>query len=539
MTPAAPRFLSRALVLAAALSLLVGLLVAASPATATSRYLCTGYVVCKQAGYPHFGYKKAGRQMWWRMYSGHNCTNYVAYRLVKGGMSPERPWSGTGMAYNWGRANRSITDDTPMVGSVAWWNAGDGVGSSGHVAFVQQVISNRKIVISEDSWSGDFHWRVIRKRGGGWPTGFIHFNDRAVRAVSGPTVTGTPAVGAPLTLDPGRWSPSSTLEVQWRSGRKPIPGATGLTFTPTPEHLKRRLSVRVSATARGYLPGKASTGKTVRVARGTMRAESTPVLSGTARVGEQLTVSGGSASPASQGREIRWFVDGRRLDGASGERLTLTAPLRGRRISAAVVLSRDAYKNLRLDTETTAAVAPGRMEVTAPYTLAGRARYGRVLTVEPGAVTPTDATLHYTWLRDGSPIAGADGPSYRLGAADVGREVSVRLVFRRAGYRNKAVVLPASGIVTTRPKLDAGARGGVRKVVVKLRVTAPGVEHPSGHVTVRVAGREVTGAVRDGRLRLVVRGVDPGRYRVRIGYLGTKRIEPRSVVTDPVRVRRR
>ena len=119
--------------------------------------------------------------MWWRMYSGHNCTNYVAYRLVKGGMSPERPWDSTGMAYNWGRANRSITDDTPMVGAVAWWEAGDSVGSSGHVAYVQQVVSNRKIVISEDSWSGDFHWRVIRKRGGGWPTGFIHFDDREVR----------------------------------------------------------------------------------------------------------------------------------------------------------------------------------------------------------------------------------------------------------------------------------------------------------------------------------------------------------------------
>ena len=40
------------------------------------------------------------------------------------------------MAYNWGRANKTITDQTPMVGSVAWWNAGDGVGSSGHVAYV-------------------------------------------------------------------------------------------------------------------------------------------------------------------------------------------------------------------------------------------------------------------------------------------------------------------------------------------------------------------------------------------------------------------
>ncbi|HEX6151479.1 CHAP domain-containing protein [Nocardioides sp.] len=539
MTPATPRSLLRAFGVAAALSLLAGLLVVASPAVATSRYLCTGYVACKQAGYPHFRYKAAGSQMWWRMYSGHNCTNYVAYRLVKGGMSPERPWSSTGMAYNWGRANRSITDTTPMVGAVAWWDSGDGVGSSGHVAYVQQVLSNRKIVISEDSWSGDFHWRVIRKRGGGWPTGFIHFNDRAVRAVVQPTVTGSPAVGQALTLDPGRWKPSPTLEVQWRSGNRPIPGATGLTFTPTPEQLWTRLSVRVAAAARGYRPAKAITEQTVRVARGTMTATSMPSLSGTARVGEQLTVSGGSASPTADSSLVRWYADGQRLAGATGERLALTPALRGREISAVVVLRRDAYRNLRLGTEKTAAVAPGRMEITEPFTLTGRTRYGRLLTVAPGAVTPADATVRYTWLRDGSPITGADGTSYRLGAADVGHEVSVRLVLRRDGYRGASVVLPATGTVTTRPKLNVEALGGVRRAIVKLRVTAPGVEHPAGRVTVTVAGQEITGTVNDGRLRLVVRGIEPGRYRVRVSYLGTKNIEPASLVTDRVRVRRR
>ena len=45
---------------------------------------------------------------------------------------------------------------------------------------------------------------------------------------------------------------------------------------------------------------------------------------------------------------------------------------------------------------------------------------------------------------------------------------------------------------------------------------------------VRVAGREVAGVVEDGRLRLVVRGLEPGRYRVRVAYLGTSRIEARE-----------
>jgi surface antigen len=532
-----PRAYLRALVATAMLSLVAGVLGIAAPAEATSRYLCTGYVSCQDSGYSHFGYRRAGSQMWWRMYSGHNCTNYVAYRLVKGGMSPERPWDGTGMAYNWGRANRSITDDTPMVGAVAWWDAGDGVGSSGHVAYVQQVLSNRKIVISEDSWSGDFHWRVIRKRGGGWPTGFVHFDDRDVRPVEKPAVTGDPAVGDPLTVDLGRWKPDPTFEVQWRSGGEPIPGATSRSFTPTPDQLRTRLSVRVSATARGYLPGKAVTPRTVRVSRGTMTASSTPTISGTPRVGQELVVSGGGGTPAPDSREVRWYADGDRIAGADGSRLTLTPGLLDRRISAAVVLRREAYHGLRLETGTSRPVAPGRIEISDPFTLTGRTRYGRLLTVLPGTVTPADATARYTWLRDGSPIAGARDASYRLGAEDVGHEVSVRVDLRREGYRDEVVDLPAAGTVTTRPRLDLTATGGVRRAIVLLDVTAPGVEHPRGRVVVRVAGREVEGVVEDGRLRLVVRGLEPGRYRVRVAYLGTSRIEAANVA-DRVRVRR-
>ena len=71
---------------------------------AGSTYLCTGYAGCRNAGYSDAGYGAVNSQMYWRMYSGHNCTNYAAYRMIQAGLSTERPWSGTGMAYNWGHA---------------------------------------------------------------------------------------------------------------------------------------------------------------------------------------------------------------------------------------------------------------------------------------------------------------------------------------------------------------------------------------------------------------------------------------------------
>ena len=48
---------------------------------ARSAYLCIGYKACLQAGMSSAGYALSNDSMYWRMYAGHNCTNYAAYRL--------------------------------------------------------------------------------------------------------------------------------------------------------------------------------------------------------------------------------------------------------------------------------------------------------------------------------------------------------------------------------------------------------------------------------------------------------------------------
>lgn len=159
-----------------ALVVALGWLTGAGAANATSQVYCKTYSGCVTAGYSNFGYAAANSSMYWRMYGGHNCTNYVAYRMIQDGMPNTRPWTGDGNAGYWGIAMKDLTDKAPSVGSVAWWGYGAvGAGSTGHVAYVQEVISPTEIVISEDSFSGTFAWRKLIKSGTGWPTGFIHF----------------------------------------------------------------------------------------------------------------------------------------------------------------------------------------------------------------------------------------------------------------------------------------------------------------------------------------------------------------------------
>jgi surface antigen len=511
---------------------LIGLLPFTPPATAASTYLCTSYVGCKQAGYPHFGYKKAGRQMWWRMYSGHNCTNYVAYRLVKGGMSPERPWSGSGNATNWGRAKKNITDKTPMVGAVAWWAAGDGVGSAGHVAFVEQVVDNRTIVISEDSWGGDFHWRRIERSSSSWPTGFIHFNDRAVRNTAVPAISGTPAVGTPLTATTGTWTPAATYTFQWLADGKAIAGATTATFTPTVDLLGKQLTVRVGATRRGYVAATASSVASAPVAKGTLDTTTTPAVSGAARVDEVLSVRPGAWSPAPATTVTRWYADGQLISSATGKAsLRLDETLFKQVITVRVTARREGYKASTVASAPTAPVAAGVIELTAPYTLGGASKLGGRLAVADGKADPGDAAVTYTWLRDGQPVAGATTASYDLRAGDVGARMSVQVRLRRTGYLTKTMTLATAGVVTTVPTLKVTATGKRKRAVVALRVTAPGVAAPSGNATVTVGGQAVTGRVVGGRLRVVVTGVRSGTRTVRVAYAGTEAILPRSART--------
>ena len=136
---------------------------------------------------------------------------------------PSVPGSGTGMAYNWGRANSDITDQTPMVGSVAWWNKnGDGRRLQRPRRVRRAGASPpRKIVISEDSWSGDFHWRtdheVERQL-----ADRLHPLRRPRGRRTRPTrpSAARPRSATPLTATAGTWTPAATYAYQWLADGK-------------------------------------------------------------------------------------------------------------------------------------------------------------------------------------------------------------------------------------------------------------------------------------------------------------------------------
>ena len=493
---------------------------------ASSTYLCSGWIGCPAAGYGDGGYGKASGTMYWKMYTGHNCTNYVAYRLIQSGMPDVRPWSGSGNASNWGVAMASITDQTPTVGSVAWYKPGvSPAGSNGHVAYVEQVISDTEIIVSEDYWGGNFHWRRITKVGGGWPSGFIHFNDRVVAPTTAPAIVGTPAVGAPLEVATGAWSPTpSSVSVRWLADGAVIPGATAPSYVPTPDVKGKALTAEVTAALDGYAAGQASLA-TAPVAPGVFQRTAEPTIQGVAEVGQTLSLTAASWAPQPAKVKTQWYADGVAVDGATGPSFVLTRDHIGQHISAKVQASSSGYRKSSSKLPATEAVLAKPITIISPSRVKGAPEVGSKLTAKVGSLKPTDATATYRWLRDGQPIAKTTKPTYTVRRADLGHALSVQVTLSRRNFRDTTESV-AVAAVTTVPVVKVRTDATKKRVAIDIRVKAPGASRPDGLVTVSVGKRTVEGQVVGGVARIVVRDAKAGTRPVVVSWAGTDLVQP-------------
>jgi hypothetical protein len=215
---------------------------------------------------------------------------------------------------------------------------------------------------------------------------------------SPPTVSGTPKVGSTLTANEGTWANSPTsFTYQWQrcasDGRScgDITAGTAKTYVPTTGDVGHALRVvvtgvntdgRSSATSAPTEPVNSANGPT-----NTVR----PTVSGTAAVGQTLTVSNGSWTPAPTSFLRQWqqcASDGTacvNISGATGQTYGVRAADAGHRLRAFV----------------TARTASG--QTTVPSSLSGLVTGGTTTTV----VTTTTTTSTTT-------TAGNRAPSLRF-----------------------------------------------------------------------------------------------------------------------------
>lgn len=359
---------------------LAALLVTPASALAGSSYQCRGYDDCRAKSKSDYGYQANRKDEWWGQRVGNNCTNYAAFRLITrkhDKMSATKPWLGSGSAFTWGSYNAGKTTSTPRVGAIAWWSSTAGLGASGHVAYVERVISSSKIWISDSSFgasdSGDgFTWKTLTKDGKGWPSGFIHFRDERLIHATAPKISGTAQVGVKLTASRGSWTSSSvtlrgspiTYKYQWLANSSTISGATASTFTPTAAHVGKRISVKLTVSSPGYPAAAKTSAQTTYVAKGSFANTAAPTVSGTPEVGETLTATPGKWSPTPSSYRYQWRADGTAIVGATSVTYTPSAADEGKRLSVTVTVLKSGYNNGVKTSAPTAPVAPGEVEYT-------------------------------------------------------------------------------------------------------------------------------------------------------------------------------
>ena len=394
--------------------------VGASPASASVAVICTGYDQCAKKHRTNYGYEAASDNLYWRMVGGHNCTNYVAYRLTRAGMTNLRPWIGDGNAKSWGTLNPDITDRTPVKGAVAWWGANkNGAGSSGHVAFVERVISSTEIIVSEDNYGGNFHWKRIKKSGSGWPTGFVHLKDSRTPAL--PDFSATQLTQSVWTDSSKKTSVTSTamqpgakawVELTYRNtGRKSWQGvALGTQGAPN----------RVSALASGW----------TSTSRAAVQQEKVVKAGKVATFGFTVTI------PADAVDGDRWFEH--------------FAPVKG---TSTWMLQSDAWVAFAADSRAAFTATPRP-------SISGTVKQGNVLTAKAGSWAPSSTALKYQWKRNGVAISRATDAEYTLDEKDVGTRITVSVTGKADGYAPSTQTSANSAVVkSSRPdRLKVGVR---------------------------------------------------------------------------------
>lgn len=287
-----------------------------------------------------------------------------------------------------------------------------------------------------------------------------------------PTLSGDPEVGSTLTVSPGTWTNNPTsFAYRWYADDTLIVVATGNTYAPVAADIGKSIYVTVIAIS-GDVRAAANTLTSDKVTATPVLAPVNtvaPTISGTAKVGETLTVVNGTWSN-SPTFTYQWKADGVAISGATASSLTLVTAHTGKAITITVTGTNTGGAASATSAPTAAVLTdlPQNPTNTAAPVINGIARQGETLTVTNG--TWTNAPTSYTrqWRSNSAIITGATGTSYTVLAADIGKTISVTVVATNSfgtGTSTSAPVgpvttIPANGLDSTIPTPTMMLSGG-------------------------------------------------------------------------------
>lgn len=122
----------------------------------------------------------------------------------------------------------------------------------------------------------------------------------------------------------------------------------------------------------------------------------------------------------------------------------------------------------------TSAVTPNNVFTTGPTaTITGHAQAGETLTAHEGTPSPEPDAYAYQWFAAGVPIVDADGKTFELTSAQVGKTVTVMVTAIKDGYVSASDVSDPTAVIAT--PLDVASAKAIVQNGRYTRVTAAGL----------------------------------------------------------------
>lgn len=157
-----------------------------------------------------------------------------------------------------------------------------------------------------------------------------------------------------------------------------------------------------------------------------------PTVSGTAKVGFTLSGSAGTWSPAPSATAYQWLANGAVIPAATTRTLKVGPTLVGKRISLRVRVTGEGVLAASATSAQTAPVVRGLIRAGNP-TILGVPKAGRSVTVRTATATPA-AAVSLQWFANGRLLRGQDRTALRLNRALVGKRITVRVTYAKAGH---------------------------------------------------------------------------------------------------------
>jgi hypothetical protein len=254
--------------------------------------------------------------------------------------------------------------------------------------------------------------------------------------VVAPTLASVAGVGTVVAAKFGAATPESDLSYRWLLDGAVIAGANADNYTPVPADAGKWLQVQA------YSPVVSLISEPQIVAAAVFAPASRPSVQGTARVGQTLRAVTGLWAPAAE-FSYQWLVNGRSIVGATEATLVATPEHAGKHVSVRVTATGAGYDG-REETSDAVLIDKGRLWAEHLPRIVGLPTVGETLHVAHGDWAPRPS-FSYVWYVDGRPAPGrtvagrvvserATGKTYHVRPEDHGRQITVKVTARKAGY---------------------------------------------------------------------------------------------------------